>query len=261
MIIKLFITIVTALLLFDTSLFADKLEDIKKSGIMKVGLKVNAKPFSYKSRSGRLIGFEVDLIKKMAKILKVKVKFVEVTSKNRFQYVIEDKVDISLATATHTVKRDVNVDFSISYFYDGQAIVARADLVAGSYKDFNGKTIAAVEGSTSGAVFEVIQPLCKVIYFKTMGDAIQAIYDKKADAATSDFGLLFAHYKASKGKLKMVGKKFTLEPYGMSMKENESNFRDEINFALQTVVKNGDYVKLHKKWFLVGPSRKPTLWP
>ena len=258
---KLIISLIVGLFMLSTITYADRLSDIKKRGVLVVGLKSDAKPFSYKSRSGKLIGFEVDLIKKMTKYMGVRYKFVPVTSKNRFEYVLSGKIDIALATATHTIQRDSKVDFSISYFYDGQAILSRKSLAAGSYKDLAGKRMGAVKGSTSGVVFEVIQPLAKMFYFKTIKEAVQAIYNNKIDAVTSDYGLLNSHFKDSKGKLKIVGKRFTLEPYGMSMRENESNLRDEINFAIQHTVKNGDYNKIYRKWFGVSAPRKPVLWP
>jgi len=261
MIKKLFINFGIMLFLLNTLSHADKLKNIQDRGYIKVGLKYNAKPMSFKNRTGRLVGFEVDLVKEIAKSLKVKTKFVEVTSANRFEYVLKNKIDIALATATHTIKRDANLDFSISYFYSGQIILSRKDVVAGSYKDFEGKKIGATIGSTSGAIFEVIQPFAKVVYFKDVKSAIAALKAKKIDGVTNDYSLLVNYYKSNKNTFKFVGKKFTLEPYGISMKENESNLRDEINFAIQDVVKTGKYDKIYRKWFGVSATRKPVLWP
>ena len=261
MITKLFINFIIGLFLLNISIYADKLQDIKDRGFIKVGLKYDAKPMSFKSRSGKLIGFEVDLSKEIAKILHVKTKFVEVTSKNRFKYVLNNKIDIALATATHTIQRDSNLDFSISYFYSGQVILARKTSKETSYKSYEGKIMAATTGSTSGAIFEIIQPLCKVVYYDKLKDAVKALKSKKVDGVTSDFSLLIGYYKSDKRGLKLVGKKFTLEPYGISMQENESNLRDEINFALQDIVKKGKYDKIYIKWFGVPPLRKPVLWP
>ena len=65
----------------------------------------------------------------------------------------------------------------------------------------------------------------------------------------------------SNGKFKTIGEKFTYEPYGMGVPENESDFRDEINFALQEAVVDGTYEKLYLKWFKIKPEVLPPIWP
>jgi len=261
MIKKLFINFIIGVFLLNISANADKLQTIKKKGVLKVGVNTSIKLFAFKSRTGRLGGFEIDLAKKIAKELKVKIKFVEINDKNKFKYLSTNKIDILLGTSVHTVKRDKDVDFSISYFYDGQAVLSRNNSVAKSYKDYSEKSVAAVKNSTSGAIFEVIQPFAKVVYFDTLKEAVKALNSKKVDGVTANFGLLNSYAKFSKGKLKMVGKKFTLEPYGIVLNENESNLRDEINFSIQNIVKVGEYNRIYKKWFNLLPDRKPILWP
>ena len=47
----------------------------------------------------------------------------------------------------------------------------------------------------------------------------------------------------------------------MGVPENESNFRDAINFAIQKSVLDGTYIKLYKKWFHKEPETLPEVWP
>lgn len=80
------------------------------------------------------------------------------------------------------------------------------------------------------------------------------------DAITSDSTFLSEKAKKSNGKYKMIGKPFTIEPYAVGMRENESNFRDEINFAIQKMVKTGYYDEIYLKWLGQKPSVRPELW-
>jgi len=248
-------------LLLVSSVFADKLADIKESGILKVGVKTDFEPFGFTNRNGEIIGFDIDIMKAIAKNIGVKLELIPVTSKNRIQYILENKVDVVAASMTHKIKRDKQIDFTITYFYDGQAILASRKSMATSYKSFVDKKVGAQIGSSSGKVFEVIQPLCEVVYKEDMKEIINDLYDGKIDAVTSDYSFLKTIAKKSKGKLKMIGHKFTIEPYGIGLPENESNLRDALNLSIQDMVKTKEYKKVYKKWFKTNPLKSPTLWP
>lgn len=255
------VILVLGLLLSSGVIYADKLADIKKAGVLKAGVKNDFDPFGFVSRTGKIIGFDIDMLEYITKQLGVKLELIPVTSANRIDHILQDKVDVVAASMTHKIKRDKKIDFTITYFFDGQAILARRSSSAKNYKDYEGKKVGALKGSTSGKVFEVVQPTSKVIYFDNVPIMIEAIKTKKIDAATSDYAFLSTKAKKSRGTLKTVGKPFTIEPYGMGIKENESNLRDELNFIIQKSVKTGVYDKIYKKWFNKKPRKKPTLWP
>lgn len=244
-----------------SSLYGDNLVDIQKTGVMKVGVKVDFEPFGFKTTNGKIIGFDIDIVEYIAKELGVKLELIPVTSKNRIDFLLENKVDVLAASMTHKIERDKLIDFTISYFYDGQAILAKKDFVGQSYKDFQGKTVGAVTGAASGKVFEVIQPQSKVIYYENYDLALQGLENGQVDALTSDYGFLATKAKKSNGNLKIVGRPFTMEPYGIGLRENESNLRDELNFIIQKSVKTGTYDKIYMKWFQKKPTQKPLLWP
>ena len=124
-----------------------------------------------------------------------------------------------------------------------------------------GKRVGAIQGATSGENFKKVQPKAKMVYFQEYPQAIMALKRGKIDAITTDLVWCSTQAKDSKGKLKTIGGTFTQEPYGMGVPENQSNFRDAINMALQAAVKVGTYKKLYKKWFGVNPKVLPEVWP
>ncbi len=240
---------------------ADKLADVKSAGVLNAGVKYDFEPFGYTNEKNKVVGFDIDLIKYIAKDLGVKVKFHQVTSKTRIPLVATGKIDIAAASMTHKVKRDETIDFTISYFFDGQSILAKKDCKAKSAKDFAGKKVGAIQGATSGDNFAKLVPNAKIQKFQTYPDAIMALKQGKIDAITTD--LVWCTTQANKhhGEFKVVGSTISFEPYGMGLAENESNFRDAINFAIQNSVKDGTYVKLYKKWFGKNPEILPEIWP
>ncbi len=257
---KILMSLVAITMLTGTA-FADKLADIKKSGVLNAGVKYDFKPFGFVNKKNDVVGFDIDLLKYIAKDLGVKVKFQQVTSKTRIPLVASGQIDIAAASMTHKVMRDDTIDFTISYFFDGQSMLVRKDCKKRSAKGFAGKKVGAIQGATSGENFKKASPKAKIIYFQEYPQAVMALNTGKIDAVTTDLVWCSTQANDSKGKLKVTGGTLSVEPYGMGVAENESNLRDAVNFAIQKSVKDGTYSKLYKKWFGEKPKVLPELWP
>ena len=240
---------------------ADKLSDVKKAGVLKAGVKYDFKPFGFVNSQGKVVGFDIDLLEYISKELGVKVNFQQVTSKTRIPLVSTGAIDIAAASMTHKVKRDEPIDFTVSYFFDGQSMLVRSNETGTSYKDFAGKKVAAIQGATSGENFKRVQPKANIVYYQEYPQAILALKKGKIDAITTDLVWCSTQAKDSGGTLKVIGGTIADEPYGMGLPENESNFRDAVNFALQKSVTDGTYTKLYKKWFGEDPKKLPEVWP
>lgn len=250
-----------ALLFLSTCLIADKLDDIKQSGILKAGVKYDFEPFGFLDQDEKVIGFDIDLLKYIAKDLGVTLQMQQVTSKSRIPMIENNTIDIAAAAMTHKVKRDSTIDFTISYFFDGQALLTRKYCKKRKATGFNGKEVGAIEGATSGENLKKIAPKVRIIYFKTYDEAIIALQKGEIDAITTDLVWCSVQAKKSNGEFKVLNDLISFEPYGMGIAENESNFRDAVNFAIQKAVLDGTYTQLYKKWFHKEPERLPEVWP
>ena len=241
-------------------IFANKLEEIKKAGVLKAGVKHDYEPFGYKNKDGKVVGFDLDLLAYIAKKLGVKLITQRVTSKNRIDMVANGTIDIAAASMTHKVARDANIDFTISYFFDGQTVLTRSNIRTKKIRGFSGKKIGAIEGSTSGPNFKKHVPKARMIYYTSYDDALKDILNGSLDGMTTDSVWCITKAKHNK-ELRVINEKMSFEPYGMGVPENESDFRDAINFAIQDAVKDGTYAKLYEKWFQKYPERLPEVWP
>jgi polar amino acid transport system substrate-binding protein len=229
---------------------ADDLMAIRRAGVLKVGVKQHAPPFSQASE-GQLVGFDVAIAQTVASYLEVELELVPLVSADRIPFLKEGKVDMVVATMTATRRREKEVDFSISYFEDGQSLLCLANSEIQSYQDLKEKTVAAVAGTTSLRNFPLIQPLAKTVDYPTANDAVAALLAGEVDAVTSDMlmlmGLKLGH-EAGK-KLEIRGGKFTTEPYGVAMRQNQSNLREIVNEALMAMWRSGTWKTLYDKWF------------
>ncbi len=257
---RTFLKITLIVSVLSVFLYGDRLDDVKRVGVLKAGVKYDFKPFGFK-QDGKVVGFDIDLLKYIATKLRVRLKLYQVTSKTRIPMVKANVVDIAAASMTHKQNRDIAIDFTIDYFFDGQSILARKDAREKSYRDYVGRKVGAIKGSSSGMNFFEKNPKADMVYFVGYNDALKALRSGQIDAITTDYVWCKTQADDSNGAFKTVGGTFTYEPYGMGVPENESNFRDIINFALQESVKDGTYEELYVKWFGEKPKRFPPVWP
>jgi polar amino acid transport system substrate-binding protein len=201
--------------------------------------------------------------------LRVDLELKPVTSSNRIPMLAEGKVDILAATMTHKQERDEVIDFSITYFMDGQKLLVAADSGITSYEDLAGKKVSSVKGSTSEKNILLVQPKATVVSFEGYPEAFLALKQGKVEAVTTD-SVILVGLKGSDpepAKWAIVGDFFSSEPYGMGVRENDSEWRDFVNFTLMKMWNEGDWYKVYEKW--LGPDTnyympldwEMELWP
>jgi polar amino acid transport system substrate-binding protein len=236
------------------------LETVKEKGVLVAGVKDSVVPFGFvDEKSGELVGFDVDICRYIADELGVKLELKPVTSSNRIPMLTEGKVDLLAATMTHKIERDEVIDFSVTYFMDGQRLLVPADGGIKSYEDLAGKKVGTAKGSTSEKNIASVQPKADVISFEGYPEAFLALKQGKVVAVTTDSVILVGLRGSDPdpNKWAIVGDFFSSEPYAIGMRENDSKWRDFINFTLMKMWKEGKWDKIYNKW--LGPDTKYAL--
>jgi polar amino acid transport system substrate-binding protein len=229
---------------------------VKKRGTLIAGVKFDAPPFGFVDENGKNVGFDIDIARYIAERLNVKLELKQVTSKTRIPMLQDGQVDMAICTMTHQRQRDEAIDFSITYFMDGQKLLVKKGSGVKSVKDLAGKAAATAQGSTSEGNIKRAQPTARVVTFQEYPQAFLALQQGKVQAVTTDSTILLG-LKAGNPEYEIVGKAFSSEPYAIGMRENDSKWRDAINFALQDMWRDGTYRKVYEKWF--GPGSKYEL--
>ena len=184
------------------------------------------------------------------------VRFVEVTTANRIQKVKDNEVDLIAASMTITREREKEVDFSLAYFATKQAFLVKQDSPVQGYMDLAKKKVGTLRGSTSTGNLAVVQPDSVAVLFETNHEAFEALKAGKVDAVTSDLVLLIGLAQNEPEQYKVVGG-FGYEPYGLAMRENESQFRGKVDEILQELWDEGKIAQMIENWFGV-KSRFPA---
>ena len=207
------------------------LAKVKKRGEMIAGVKFDFPPMGFiNKKTGKPDGFDVDLVKEIARKLGVKVKFVQALSKTRIPLLVNGNVDLIAATMTHKRSRDQVIDFSIHYLITGQRPITRKETGLKNVSQLAGRRVAAVQGGNAGPNLLKVQPKATIVPFQEHTENLLALKQKKVDAIVTD-DILIQWWAKNNPDLMVVGERYTIEPYGMGVRENDSDWRDFINNA------------------------------
>ena len=240
---------------------ASTLDTVKARGKLLLGVKTDYPPFASLDAAQRYQGFDVELWQEFAKELGVTIEYVAITSQSRIPSLLSSAIDVVSGGTTHTIARDKSIDYSVTYFVTGQRLLVRKGGGVKGPADLAGpKTTAVVQGANSGPNFLKIQPQGKLATFQEYPQAVLALKQGKVDALTSD-DVLLAQFAQEHSDLEVVGDFLTREYYGMLVREDDSKWRDWINFAIQGAWKNGTYLRLYRKYFGGGnPPFELEIW-
>lgn len=234
-----------------------KLELIQmRGGVLVAGVKCDLHPFGYVDDIGQHQGFDVELIRAMAKTWGVEPKFVCVTSANRIEKLLNNEVDIIAASMTHTWPRADSIVFSQTYFADGQSLLVRLDSDIAGLDDLSSLRVASLRGSTSiknieaeikkrGLLIDGGQP----IPYDSADVAVADLLSGKIDVFTSDSVILSEFEKQYPDRLDVVGGLFSSEPYGMGLPIGDYPFIDLVNCTLQKLYETNKYHEIYQDIF------------
>lgn len=240
-----------AVTLASTALAADTLEEVKKKGVLTVGVRDASPPFSYLDKDkGQIVGVEVDLVEAIAKKLAVPLKLVPVSAAERAEALHDGKVDLIAATYTKTPDRAKIVDFSLTYFKAKQRVLAKKGTVS-TLKDLEGKKIAVVKGTTSEKNLRAMVPSATVLALSNFRYVIDVFSRGEVDLVSGDGPALFAYLQTLPKDQYEIPKEIALadEPYAMAVRLGDKKFLDFVNGALTDLKKSGEADKIFGKWF------------
>lgn len=230
----------------------DDLNAIIQRDKLIVGIRNDAPPFGFKDKDGFTIGYDADLAKLIAKAIlgdEKKVEFVPVTASNRILKLNSGEVDCLIATMSITAQRQQILNFSSPYYMAGQAILVKNSSKATSLRDFSGKKLIIVFGSTSERNLRSNVPEVTIIGYKTYQEAYNALKAGKADGIVADDTILLG-FSTNDKSVKILPKRYSKEPYAVVFRKDEasSNFNSKVDYIIENLQSSGKLNRLQEKW-------------
>ena len=154
------------------------IEKIQKQGVIRVGMSTFV-PWAMKDKQGNLVGFEIDVARKLAEDMGVKIEFVPTAWSGIIPALLTGKFDVIIGGMGITPQRNLKVNFTTPYDYSGMSMVAHKKKAAGfsSIEDFNKKevVIAARMGTTAEQAARKYMPRASIRMFENESQALQEL--------------------------------------------------------------------------------------
>lgn len=212
-------------------------------------------------------GFDVDMATYVARQLGYtadEIEWVEAPSSQRENLLANRQVDMILATYSITDERAEKVTFAGPYYVAGQDLLVRSDSTSitgpGS---LSGKKLCSVTGSTPAQrIKDEYAHGVQLQEYDTYSKCVEALTNGTVDAMTTD-DIILAGYAAQEqyeGQLKIVGKPFSEERYGVGLPKG-SDQCVAVNAAIKKMIDSGEWKKALEKNMGANFTPDPKLDP
>jgi polar amino acid transport system substrate-binding protein len=229
------------------------IEEVLKRGVLRVGMSTFV-PWAMKDKTGKLIGFEIDVATRLAEDMGVKVEFVPTNWAGIIPALLTGKFDIIIGGMGIVPKRNLKVNFSIPYDYTGMSMVANRNMAEGfsSLEDFNRPdVILAVRlGATPVAAAKKSMPKAQLRQFDDESQAVQELLNGRAHAMVSSAPLpAFQAVKYPDKLFLPLKENFTREPIAFAIRKGDFDTVNFVNGWITVVGAEGWLQERKHYWF------------
>ena len=250
------LTLLAGLATLSGAAHADKLDDIKQAGVVRIAVFDSNPPFGYiDPQTKKLVGYDVDVANAIAKDLGVKVELRATNPANRIPLLTSKKVDLIAANFTITDERAKEVNFSLPYFATGQKFIAHKGVLK-TPEDIRKLRIGADKGTVQEITLREHYPTAKVISYDDTPLAFTALRNGNVQAITQDdaklVGLLGNLPAAQKADFEISPFSITKEYQGVGIPKGEDRLTATVNETLVKLEKDGQAAIIYDRWF--GPE-------
>jgi polar amino acid transport system substrate-binding protein len=229
------------------------LEEALRRGVLRVGMSTFV-PWAMKDKTGKLIGFEIDVATRLAKDMGVKVEFIPTKWAGIIPALLTGKFDVIIGGMGILPKRNLKVNFSVPYDYSGMSIVANRELAAGfkGLEDFNRPDVVLSVrlGATPVDAAKKHMPKAQLRMFDDESQAVQEVVNGKAHAMVSSAPLpAFQALKYPKKLFLPLKGTFTKEPIGFAVRKGDFDTLSFFNNWIIFVTSEGWLKERKHYWF------------
>ncbi|PMS35491.1 amino acid ABC transporter substrate-binding protein [Trinickia symbiotica] len=240
---------------------ADRLDDIRHAGVLRVATFDSNPPFGFVDpATNQIVGLDVDYAHALADKLGVKLEIQPTNPANRIAFLKSSKVDLVLANFTITDERKKEVDFSTPYFASGTQFLAKKGVLA-SPQQLNSLRIGADKGTTNEQQVRTKFPGATIVAYDDTPFAFAALRAGNVQAITQDgpklVALLANVPDSDRGRYEIPSFTISNDYEGVGVPKGEPQLLSFVNDTLVSLEANGTAAKIYDKWF--GPKSKAPL--
>jgi polar amino acid transport system substrate-binding protein len=229
------------------------IENALKRGVLRVGMSTFV-PWAMKDKTGKLIGFEIDVANRLAQDTGVEIEFVPTKWAGIIPALLTGKFDVIIGGMGILPQRNLKVNFTIPYDYSGMSIVAHKQLAAGfkRLEEFNRPEvkIAARLGSTAEMAVRKYMPQAKLQLFDDESQVIQELRSGRVHAMVASAPLpTFLALENPEVLFLPLQEMFTREPIGFAVRKGDVDTLNYFNNWIRVVEAEGWLKERKQYWF------------
>jgi polar amino acid transport system substrate-binding protein len=228
---------------------AEALDDIMKSGTLKVAVPQDFPPFGSVTPDLKPVGYDIDVANLIGKKLGVKVELVPVTSANRIPYLQTKKVDLVISSLGKNPDREKVIDFSEPYapFFNG--VFGAADVKVSKVEDLAGMTVGVTRGAVEDLeLSKIAPPTATIKRYEDNNGTISAFLSGQVQVIAT--GNVVAAAIIAKNPPKKPETKFLIKnsPCSIGLNKDEPKLLQKVNAIIAESRKDGSLNAISVKW-------------
>lgn len=227
----------------------DLLTEIQQRGVLKVGTEGTYSPNSYHDQQGNLVGFDVDVARKIAEQLNVEIEFVEGKWDSLFASMDAGRIDLVINEVEYSQERALKYDFSLPYTYvHGALLVSQDNQDITTFTDLSEKKAAQNLTSSWGSLAESFG--AELVGIDTLDQAIELLQTKRVDA-TLNSETAFRDYLNQKpgAPVKIVVLSESTTSSVIPVKKGNESLVIALNQAIEQLRQSGQLTELSNQYF------------
>jgi len=217
------------------------------SNVLNVATDATFPPMEYVD-NGQRTGFDIDVMNALAKTMGKQVHWTDIDFKGLIPGLVARRFDAAVSAIYITPERAQVVDFTQPYFAGGLCALVKADSPIKTLADLNGKKVTVQVGTKSVNFLRDNYPQVHRVEVEKNEEMFDLVGIGRADAAVTGKPAAYQFVRTRPG-FRVLDKELTTEAYGIAVRKDEPQLRDQMNAALAKIKADGTYDAIVKKWF------------
>jgi polar amino acid transport system substrate-binding protein len=251
-----------ASLLRQADAVAKPLDQVLQAKKLRAGINPTLPPFGIFNEKNEIDGFDADIAREIARLMKVDLEIVQVGSPDRIPFLQSDRIDIVLGAITRTVERALVIDYTVPLHTQSMVVLTKEGTAVPINKpaDLNNKDVKLVQvrGTVGVPWIQVNAPQAQITLLDNYPDTFRAMAQGRADAMVDVFeSVVIPMQNVQNVKWRILDEVLSGTWVGIGVQKGNSSLRDFLNVALFEMHRNGFVNRTWEKWFKT-PMRTPV---
>ncbi len=242
---------------------AKPLAEVLSTKKLRAGINPTLPPFGVFNAQNQIDGFDADIAREIARLMKVELEIVQVGSPDRIPFLQADRIDIVLGAITRTVERALVIDYTVPLHTQSVVVLTKgsgtavpinkpSDLANAQVK------LVQVRGTVGIPWIQANAPQAQLTLLDNYPDTFRALQQGRADAMVDVLESVVVPMKNFPGvPWKVLDDVLASTWVGIGVQKGNTTLKDVLNVVLFEMHKSGFVATAWEKWFGV-PMKTPV---